>query len=408
MGGVASVKRNVGNEHEEISGKELTNQRRFMMDMVENFILNVYASSPRIDAMWLILSSKLGQKAFSSYIKTETPVDYLELFLDISDILTTKDINLEFFLQRFEKIQKKVEMEFYTIIPELLRNEILAPDKETYDTGDDRADRIAYMTLLDRLQYELVFIMAKDYFHGFLISKNYKNWRAAESSHAMATTIEDAKISPSELSMSSRHSSRTLSTRIRFKMNKIAQPADLSFSAYAGIETSAREELFNSHDSWLTALIAAMEALPICFSVLTAKNPEEGYPLIYVNKYFEKITGYKRQMVLSKTFEEFLYCDETEQEKVDQMAKCLRLKDSNVAMLTNQLQDGKIFRHVMGLKPLFNSKKAFVYVVGLHFDVTQDADDGLDRLSLVQELLDMLPDTFLDESVLTRAASRLL
>lgn len=407
MGGVASVKRNMSED--EISGKELTNQRRFMMDMVENFILNVYASSPRIDAMWLILSSKLGQKAFSAYIKTETPTDYLDLFLDISDILTSKELNLEFFLRRFEKIQKKVETEFYTIIPELLRNEILSPDKEIYDTGDDRADRIAYMTLLDRLQYELVFIMAKDYFHGFLISKNYKNWRAAESSHAMATTTEDAKATPSEMSYSSRsRSSRTISTRIRFKMRKIAQPADLSFSAYAGIEDSAREELFNAHDSWLTALIAAMEALPICFSVLTAKYPEKGYPIIYVNKYFEKITGYKRQSILGKAFEEFLYCEETEQEKVAQIPKGLKEKDTVVTLLTNQLQDGKIFKHVIGLKPLYNSKKAFVYVIGLHFDVTQDADQGLDRLSLVQELLDMLPDTFLDENVMTRAASRLL
>jgi len=406
MGGVASVKKNNGED--EISGKELTNQRRFMMDMVENFILNVYASSPRIDAMWLILSSKLGQKAFSSYIKTETPTDYLELFLDISDILASREINLEFFLRRFETTQKKVETEFYTIIPELLRNEILAPDKETYDTGDDRTDRLAYMTLLDRLQYELVFIMAKDYFHGFLISKNYKNWRAAESSHAMATTTEDAKASPSEMSYSSRRSSRTISTRIRFKMRKIAQPADLSFSAYAGIEKSAREELFNAHDSWLTALIAAMEALPICFSVLTAKNADRVYPIIYVNKYFEKITGYKRQSILGKLFEEFLFCEETETEKVAQIPKGLKEKDTVITLLTNQLQDGKIFKHVLGLKPLFNSKKVFVYVIGLHFDVTQDADEGLDRLSLVQELLDMLPDTYLDESVMTRAASRLL
>jgi hypothetical protein len=90
--------------------------------------------------------------------------------------------------------------------------------------------------------------------------------------------------------------SKSPSTTQRMKMKKIMKPSDLSVSALSGIFRSAKSEVLGSRDSWLTILLAAVEALPIAFSLASAKEgKEKGFPLIYVNKYFEKLTGYSRR-----------------------------------------------------------------------------------------------------------------
>jgi hypothetical protein len=53
--------------------------------------------------------------------------------------------------------------------------------------------------------------------------------------------------------------------------------------------------------SWFTVLIAAVENLPLSFSLCKpVKHGRKGFPLIYVNKYYEKMMGFKRLSVLGK------------------------------------------------------------------------------------------------------------
>jgi hypothetical protein len=53
--------------------------------------------------------------------------------------------------------------------------------------------------------------------------------------------------------------------------------------------------------SWFTVLIAAVENLPLSFSLSKpVKHGRKGFPLIYVNKYYEKMMGFKRLSVLGK------------------------------------------------------------------------------------------------------------
>jgi hypothetical protein len=47
--------------------------------------------------------------------------------------------------------------------------------------------------VVNRMQDEAVFIMAREQFSRFILSKYYKTWRSAESSYAIAQTPEDAE-----------------------------------------------------------------------------------------------------------------------------------------------------------------------------------------------------------------------
>eukprot|EP00974_Lingulodinium_polyedra_P115875 11157062-Lingulodinium_polyedra.AAC.1 len=51
--------------------------------------------------------------------------------------------------------------------------------------------------------------MARDLFNKFIESKHYKNWRACESSHAAATTYEDASLCATEHSTSLQSSTQS-------------------------------------------------------------------------------------------------------------------------------------------------------------------------------------------------------
>ena len=60
--------------------------------------------------------------------------------------------------------------------------------------------------------------------------------------------------------------------------------------------------------SWLPGLLAVAHKLPIPFSLATASQQKHGFPLIYVNPAFEKLTGYC-QSDISGLNCEFLQCN---------------------------------------------------------------------------------------------------
>jgi hypothetical protein len=61
-------------------------------------------------------------------------------------------------------------------------------------------------------------------------------------------------------------------------------------SAFARIAPHDLEKL-TSGSSWVSTLIASVHNLPIGFAICNGSINASGFPLIYVNKYFEKMTG---------------------------------------------------------------------------------------------------------------------
>lgn len=207
----------------------MVTQRHRMIERIERFVAFVYLSCPKIEAMWLILSSKLGQKAFQAFVKQETSEGFLALFLEVSDMLSSKDCEWETALEYLARIKQRLQREgdeVADMLPELLKNEVFL---DFATDPDVEKESHTILVLLERLQNEVVSVMARDHFHRFIESKYYKTWRAAESSHATATTFEDASITASEFSSASRKSSaRSQSMKYRFRMRSVVQPSGKS------------------------------------------------------------------------------------------------------------------------------------------------------------------------------------
>lgn len=60
-------------------------------------------------------------------------------------------------------------------------------------------------------------------------------------------------------------------------------------------------EPLGPRSQWLRSLVLTMENLHIPFSMSSARSDRPGFPLIYVNKAFERLTGYDRREIMGQS-----------------------------------------------------------------------------------------------------------
>ncbi|KAJ1436487.1 hypothetical protein B484DRAFT_358721 [Ochromonadaceae sp. CCMP2298] len=147
--------------------------------------------------------------------------------------------------------------------------------------------------------------------------------------------------------------------------------------------------------SWLASLLVAVETLPVCVSIATASRDRPGFPLIYVNHYFETTSGYLRDEIVGRNCR-FLQSGRGEAEAIKQLSEALRDAKPIKVSITNYRKDGTPFRNLLSMKPIFSEEGEYMFVVGVQFDVTQ-ADATPAKLKLAEELIKMLPDVIPSE-----------
>lgn len=394
------------------NGKPLTNKERRKLAQeaerarymdkksIEQFVINVYATCPRIESMWLILSNIMGQRAFGNFVSSETADEYFNLFMRISTLNSTNNPSFYILKMRMmtlveeffsENAQSKIAMSSFL--------EKVVEDIKTLDP-EDTDFHVRMFVCMENVQNEMVYLMAKEQFNRFIVSKQYKQWRASESSHAAAFTTNQFsdKDLPSDEAREAAATKNTPSFKkeARLKNSKIIAPVDLSYSAFANVDQRSVGEILGT-ESWLATLVAAVEGLPVCFSLAKAipldklKPMEKPFPLIYVNKYFSKVTGYAASYCKGKPCKDFLQCKESEKEEVMRMSASLKSAVACVARVHNVTQQGVVFFNLVALKPIFDAKGEMVFVVGLHFDITKENDGGDGKENLAQELMQCIP-----------------
>ena len=97
---------------------------------------------------------------------------------------------------------------------------------------------------------------------------------------------------------------------------------------------------------------------------------EEGRPLIYINKGFEKLTGYTIEEVLGKNCR-FLQGKDTEQPKVDILRKAIEAGEETTVELLNYKKDGTPFWNRLSITPLKNKAGVVTHYVGIQSDITE-------------------------------------
>ena len=110
----------------------------------------------------------------------------------------------------------------------------------------------------------------------------------------------------------------------------------------------------------------------ITISKATNKDDE----LTYVNKTFEKLTGYTKDEAIGKNCR-FLQGDDTDQEGISIIKKALEDKTDCQVELRNYKKDGQMFYNLISISPIPDDNNNITHFVGAQQDITQYKEQEL-------------------------------
>jgi diguanylate cyclase (GGDEF)-like protein/PAS domain S-box-containing protein len=103
--------------------------------------------------------------------------------------------------------------------------------------------------------------------------------------------------------------------------------------------------------------------------ILIADARAPDFPLLYVNRAFEELTGYEAAEVLGRNCR-FLHADDAEQPGLRTVRECLHDFRPGRALLRNYRKDGTLFWNELSLYPVPGADGAPAYMVGIQIDKT--------------------------------------
>lgn len=113
---------------------------------------------------------------------------------------------------------------------------------------------------------------------------------------------------------------------------------------------------------------ALMATTDDCFTISDFRQPDS--PLVYVNRGFEKVTGYSAKEVLGRNCR-FLQGEERDQPALDTLRQALIEGRKCQVLLRNYRKDGTFFWNELNLYPLYDDKGNVTHFVGIQHDVTR-------------------------------------
>lgn len=178
-------------------------------------------------------------------------------------------------------------------------------------------------------------------------------------------------------------------------------------SAYTNIDIDAdtsRNKL-TKYAKWLRDVVLLVENFQICVSIATPemKNGVE-YPVIYVNRAFEKMTQYSREEMVGKNSLLFLQGEtkvESETSARERMIDAMASGYSCDAIITNVKKDGTEFRNFISLAPIKYKSGEICYYLILQTNLN-DTNTPYNYMTLFVELLAIIPETIEEEENLPR------
>jgi hypothetical protein len=371
---------------EERATQESSSKKKLQVEQrkVEEFLINSYICSPRIDAVWLLLANSTCQNSFRMFLNTRE--SSLELFLIIAELkglptIMDKDID--------EGISKIIAVGD-------VFNQLHFPETANFFRDCQSCERLELVSLfrsryMDKLQHEAVKYLASEEFPAFIESKFFAQWRTIMRNHAIATTPEDIAFTRRSLSEPSSGRTRR-SIKVRSNNARVSHPDDTVTRAFENSDRSHIVDLLVP-GSWVASLVGGAETLPLCLTLSAVSEDLKDSVIIYVNKHFMNISGYERSDLLGKDIIGLMDSSVLTNEERGNIWKSLCSKTRSSA--------GKYhFVHSQGSTLLNFAFMKFIYckasntnfIVSIHFLVIISSESTSESLyALGSTLIDMLP-----------------
>lgn len=115
--------------------------------------------------------------------------------------------------------------------------------------------------------------------------------------------------------------------------------------------------------------------------VVVAEREGDDHIMIYVNRAFERLTGYSREEILYQDCR-FLQGDDRDQEAVDRIRSALQENRPCREIIRNYRKDGSLFWNELSITPVVDDRDQLTYYIGIQKDVTAQvrAEHEVERL----------------------------
>jgi PAS domain S-box-containing protein len=246
---------------------------------------------------------------------------------------------------------------------------------------------------LTRIHKDIVGIMVVRYFPRFLKSKHYSDY-----CNAVNNSVKTSENGTSIRSISSFREENSANLRLTQALS-LMQHSDVDNLIQA--------------DYWLRPLFACCDNLPVCICVSTASKDRFGFPVIYVNKEFERVTQFTSKDIVGKSCsvlqdEYDLRNSVSEQDQIALLSNALRHATPVNCALSNKRKDGSVFKNLLSMKPIFDQEGNYRYVLSVQFDIL-DSRATQKKLKVAQNILALMPDVlYVNEDDKTFKPSRAL
>ncbi|SFC19433.1 PAS domain S-box-containing protein [Marinospirillum celere] len=104
--------------------------------------------------------------------------------------------------------------------------------------------------------------------------------------------------------------------------------------------------------------------------IVIAEQEGDENILIYVNKGFEKLTGYTADEILYQDCR-FLQGNDSDQPALDEIRKAIREGKPCRQTLRNYRKDGSLFWNELSITPVYSDDDQLTYFIGVQKDVTE-------------------------------------
>ncbi len=119
--------------------------------------------------------------------------------------------------------------------------------------------------------------------------------------------------------------------------------------------------------------------------IVIAEQEGDDNILIYVNKAFERLTGYQADEILYQDCR-FLQTGDRAQEGLDTIRKAINEGTSARVVLRNYHKDGSMFWNELSISPIYNETDSLTYYIGIQKDVTRQVEAEARAAAAEQEL----------------------
>lgn len=120
-------------------------------------------------------------------------------------------------------------------------------------------------------------------------------------------------------------------------------------------------------------------------AITVADCRQEDLPLVYVNKGFERMTGYSQDEVVGKNCR-FLQGVETDRNEIARMREAIKAGEECMVQFINYRKSGELFWNRLSLTPIYDRQKTLSFYIGLQNEVT---DMKYIESRLIRHLTDM-------------------